>query len=107
MALEAMSSGRPIIATSCGALLDVVEDGVTGFIAPPRDPRGLRDAIRRVMALPREAVEVMAQRAVARVRAEHGWPHRLPALVAVYESASEQATADRQRRAELRALVGA
>ncbi|CAN5505793.1 N-acetyl-alpha-D-glucosaminyl L-malate synthase BshA [soil metagenome] len=33
-ALEAMASGVPVIATSVGGLLEVVEDGVTGMLAP-------------------------------------------------------------------------
>ncbi len=41
--LEAMSHGLPVIVTpNCGR---VVEDGETGFIIPPRDPKALADAI--------------------------------------------------------------
>ena len=37
--LEAMSNGLPVIATRCCG--DVVEDGQSGFIVPPRDPRAI------------------------------------------------------------------
>jgi glycosyltransferase involved in cell wall biosynthesis len=41
--LEALAHGLPVIATpNCGR---VVEDGITGFIIPPRDARALADAI--------------------------------------------------------------
>ena len=107
VALEALASGRPVIVTSCGSLLDVVEDGVTGFIAPPRDPSGLAEALRRAMVAPRARLESMTQRAVARVRAEHGWQQRLPSLVPVYESVVELAASADRRERELRALVDA
>ena len=33
-----------------GGLLDAVEDGVTGLVVPPRDPRALREALERLLA---------------------------------------------------------
>ena len=37
VALEAMASGVPVIATRVGGLPEVVEDGVTGFLTPVGD----------------------------------------------------------------------
>ena len=46
--LEAMAHGVPVIATpNCGR---VVEEGKTGFIIPPRDPKALADAILKFAA---------------------------------------------------------
>jgi glycosyltransferase involved in cell wall biosynthesis len=45
--LEALAYGLPVITTpNCGR---VVEDGVTGFIIPPRDPASLAIAIERFL----------------------------------------------------------
>ena len=48
-ALEWMAAGRPLVATKVGGLPDIVEDGVTGLLVPPRDPRALADAIVRLL----------------------------------------------------------
>jgi glycosyltransferase involved in cell wall biosynthesis len=41
VAIEAMAHGRPALVAAQGGLLEVVEDGVTGWVVPPNDPRAL------------------------------------------------------------------
>ncbi len=43
--LEAMAASRPIVATDVSAVPEVVEQGVTGLLVPPRDPLALAEAI--------------------------------------------------------------
>jgi glycogen synthase len=47
--LEAMAHGRPVVATSVGGLRDLVVDGETGLVVPPRDPPALREALLRLI----------------------------------------------------------
>jgi glycosyltransferase involved in cell wall biosynthesis len=48
--VEAMALGRAVIATAAGGPLEIVVNGQTGVLVPPRDPRGLADAILRLSA---------------------------------------------------------
>lgn len=43
--LEAMSSGKPVVTTRAGGMIDVVEDGKTGFLVKPKNPTELAKAI--------------------------------------------------------------
>jgi glycosyltransferase involved in cell wall biosynthesis len=45
---EAMACGVPIVGSESGAIPEIVEDGVTGFLATPRDEVSFADAIEKL-----------------------------------------------------------
>ncbi|HEX6928749.1 MAG TPA: glycosyltransferase [Gammaproteobacteria bacterium] len=47
--MEAMASGTPVISTAVSGIPELVEDGRTGLLVPPRDPAALALAIRRML----------------------------------------------------------
>ncbi|HSC26180.1 MAG TPA: glycosyltransferase [Vicinamibacterales bacterium] len=47
--LDAMACGKPIVATTAGGIPEVVSDGETGFLVPPRDHGAMADAIVRLL----------------------------------------------------------
>ena len=47
-AAEAMACGLPVVATTAGALPEVVMGGETGILVPPHDPHALARAIKRL-----------------------------------------------------------
>jgi glycosyltransferase involved in cell wall biosynthesis len=66
--LESMAARLPVVATDVSGTRDIVEDGVTGLLVPPRDPGALAEAILD-MSRDRARAERMAERARQRVSA--------------------------------------
>jgi glycosyltransferase involved in cell wall biosynthesis len=52
VAIEAMAVGRPALVSALGGLVEVVEDGVTGWVVPPNDPVALAHKIREIVTRP-------------------------------------------------------
>lgn len=66
--LEAMGAGTPCIAAA-GAAEEIIEDGVSGLIVDPRDPRAVRAALVRLLT--DDAAREAMGRAAARRVADH------------------------------------
>jgi glycosyltransferase involved in cell wall biosynthesis len=71
-ALEAMASGRVVVASRAGGLPEVVVDQVTGLLTPAGDEIALAAAIRRVMEDP-ELAERLARAGRERAITMFGW----------------------------------
>ena len=84
--LEAMAHGRPVVATCVGGLLDLVVDGETGILVPPRDPAALRLALERLLG---DAVlrRNLGDGGRERARAHFSWDKVTDATLAAYAEA--------------------
>ena len=86
--LEAAACGRPLVAADSPGLREVVRDGETGFLVPPRDPNALADVLQRLAedaALRRrmgEAARGLAER-------EFGEAHVIADTLALYRTLLE------------------
>jgi len=47
--IEALRYRKPVIGSEVGGIPDIIEDGVSGLLVPPGEPRALAAAIRRVL----------------------------------------------------------
>ena len=61
VAALAFAYDRPVVATTVGGLAELVEEGVTGALAPPRDPPQLAAAINRVLSADHSWAPAIAQ----------------------------------------------
>lgn len=50
--LEAMMLGTPVVATDVGGVSTVIQDAVTGWLVPARDPSALADAVQAALDSP-------------------------------------------------------
>jgi len=50
--LQALAMARPVVGTTVGGIPEVIVDGETGLLVPPREPRLLAQAMGRLMAEP-------------------------------------------------------
>lgn len=48
--LEYLAAGLPVVASALGGNLEVIQDGVTGLLVPPRDPQTLAKALIRLLS---------------------------------------------------------
>ena len=81
--LEAMACGVPVVATAVGGLTDTVVDGVTGDLVPPRDPRALGVALRRLLDDEMRRV-AYGTAAVDRATHAYAWPRIAARMVGAY-----------------------
>jgi phosphatidylinositol alpha 1,6-mannosyltransferase len=79
---EAAASGLPVVAPAAGGPLDLVQDGVTGYLVPPGDPAAFAAAVARLAADPaaREAFGEAGRRMVL----SRSWPALTEELIGHY-----------------------
>jgi glycosyltransferase involved in cell wall biosynthesis len=82
--LDAMACAKPIVATTAGGIPEIVEDGVSGVLVPPRDHEAMAAAIRRLL---QDAAlrERMAAAGLARVTARFTVERMVDETARVYE----------------------
>jgi glycosyltransferase involved in cell wall biosynthesis len=88
--LDAMAAGRPIVATTAGGIPEVVVDGETGLLVPPRDPHKLADAIVALLRSPSDR-DRMGRAGLTRVRERFSVERMVAGTVAVYEQLVQHA----------------
>jgi glycosyltransferase involved in cell wall biosynthesis len=83
--LEAMTYGRPVIASAAGGIVDIVRDGRNGWLVPPGDAAALAGAVAECMADPERAARLGAN-GREDVAADFGWEAITARLTKVYRS---------------------
>jgi glycosyltransferase involved in cell wall biosynthesis len=85
--LEAMAHRLPVVVTAAGGPLEVIEDDVSGFLIPPRDPDRLADAVVR-LANDSELRRRLGDGARRRVEENFSEEKMVDGILSVYRSVS-------------------
>lgn len=98
VAVEALASGTPVIASAIGALPEVLADGVSGFLVTPGDTVGLAETVASFMTQ-RACVSAMRLAARRAFEARYTEQSNYEQLMGIYHDAvAHAATAMRSRR---------
>lgn len=81
--LEAMAAGLPIVASAVGGILELVDDGRTGLLAPAGDPGALAAALLRVFDDPARA-HALGRAARADAEARYSFDRMVDAFDRLY-----------------------
>ncbi|MBI4556786.1 MAG: glycosyltransferase family 4 protein [Candidatus Hydrogenedentes bacterium] len=81
----ACTLGKPVVATRVGNIPEVLEDGETGYLAPPADVKELRRALLEALMNPTEAAR-RAQRAQQVVHEKYCWTSFCQGLVEMIQN---------------------
>ncbi|MBN1137158.1 MAG: glycosyltransferase family 4 protein [Anaerolineae bacterium] len=82
--LEAMSCGKPVVASNLPGVRTVVSEGEDGLLAAPGDVTGLAERMATLLEDPGRRRE-MGRMGRAKVEDHYGWPQIVPRLVEIYE----------------------
>lgn len=74
---------RPVVVTDVGSLPEVVDDGATGYVVPPRDPAALAAAIVNLLKDP-GMCRRMGEQGYTKLKTDMAWSTIAHSLLAVY-----------------------
>lgn len=83
--IEGFAHGKPVIASSVGAIPEIVQDHVNGFLFPATDEESLATVIQKADQLTTEEYAVLSQRARQSVETRFGRKRYYEELMAVYD----------------------
>jgi len=88
-AAEALGCGTPVVATTAGALGEIVEDRVCGLLVPPGEIEPLAEAIATLLRDPERCRE-MGEAGARRVRERFSWRRMAEETLSLYEEVLDE-----------------
>ena len=91
---------KPVIATHVGGLSEVVKNGETGLLVPPRDPAALAEALTTLLANP-DMAQRLGRQARELSATYHSWDRIAQRLGQVYERSRHSSARSHNRPAHV------
>ena len=80
-----MASGKPVVGTATGGTPEMIQEGHTGVLVPPRDPEAMAGAILRLLK-DKGASEKMGEEARQRAETEFSLASHVQKIQELYRS---------------------
>ena len=80
---------KPVVVTDIGAMPEIVDDGVTGFIVPPKNPEALAEAIVKLLT-DEKLRKQMGENAYKKLKTDLSWDEIVEKTIDVYEEAIKE-----------------
>ncbi len=82
--IEASSCSKPVIVSNVGGLPEVVEDGISGLIVPPKDPEQTAKAIEKLI-LDEDFRKKIGKNGRIRVNKLYNWDENVAQMINIYK----------------------
>jgi len=103
--MEAMASGRPVVAADAMALPHLVHDGDNGYLFPPDDVVAFADRLKRVLTAAPDELERLSENSLHLIRA-HDIERTLTIFEGLYRGDAEAPKTSDDNNAEYEAPIG-
>jgi len=84
--VEAMATGALVVGSSSGGMAEIIEDGVDGFLIPPKSPQLLASKLKEIIDLPKQTRKKIRLTASEKVRNKYDVSFVLKQQIEFYES---------------------
>lgn len=83
--IEASACGKPVVVSDVGGLPEVVKDGITGIVVPPRNPQKTAEAIEKLV-LDVKLRKKMGEAGRKRVDKLYDWNKNVEQMIEIYKT---------------------
>ncbi|MBI3495470.1 glycosyltransferase [Candidatus Berkelbacteria bacterium] len=89
VAIESMAMGTPVVASRVGGLKWSLQDGITGFLVPPKEPRLFADRVSTILSQPHLA-QRLSENCLEISRRKFLWHDIAKDILKVYQKTMQQ-----------------
>ncbi len=91
--IEAMAAGKPVVATHAGAVPEIIQHGVNGWLVPSDDPSAMAEGVARLLNDPAFA-KSLGRQATTRVRETFSLDQMAAEVEAVYQETVQRVASE-------------